>query len=205
MINDKTLLFFIGTLLMISLNLKAQDEIAVYKKIFAYADSLSKAPQKGVVSEGIFNVLADLDKKNPVFFFEKVGELIKAGQINDASFVFYVGYFRYEYFNVTNPGYKPGEREESIVASNPGVSQSINMFLRSDIDNFIKILEHTKNWLANNDYQFNSKTKDVEEYKKAITNLDALINDFTNNKAKYQTQWATEQNEIRKAINEMKN
>lgn len=198
----KRLLFFICILLAVSNNLTAQEEIAVYKRIFAYADSLSKAPQKGVVSDGVAAILTTLDKNTPVAFFEKTGELIKAGQFNDASFVFYVGYFRFEYFNATNPDYKPGEQEASV-AANPVNAQLINLFLRSDIDNFIKILDRTKNWLTNNDYQFNSKTKDVEKYNESITQLDTLISDFTANKEKYQTQWATEQTQTRKAIQEM--
>jgi hypothetical protein len=198
----RSLLLFICALLTISNNLRAQEEIAVYKRLFAYTDSLSKAPQKGVVSDAIAAILTTLDKNHPVAFFEKTGELIKAGQFNDASFVFYVGYSRFEYFNATNPDYKPGEREASVVG-NPAMAQSINLFLRSDIDNFIKILDRTKNWLTNNDYQFNSKTKDIEKYNESITQLDALINDFTANKERYQTQWATEQTETRKAIQEM--
>lgn len=198
----RILLLFICVLLTFSTNLFSQEGVDVYKRIFAYADSLSKAPQKGVVSEGVTGILTTLDKNNPVAFFEKTGELIKAGKFNDASLVFYVGYFRFEYFNVTNPDYKPSEREMSV-AADPAIAQSINLFLRSDIDNFIKILDRTKNWLTNNDYQFNSKTKDLEKYNESITQLDTLISDFTANKEKYQTQWATEQTETRKAIQEM--
>jgi hypothetical protein len=199
----RILLFFICLFLTVSNNLFAQDEVAVYKRIFAYTDSLSKAPQKGVVSNGIAAILTSLDKDHPAAFFEKTGELIKAGQFNDASFVFYVGYFRLEYFEVTNPDYKPSERDTSAVAANPAIAQYMDLILRSDIDNFIKILDRTKNWLTNNDYQFNSKTKDPEKYNEYLTHLDTLISDLTANKKKHQAQWATQQTEIRKAIQDM--
>ncbi len=199
----KRLLFFTCTLLTITLSLKAQDETIIYRKLFAYSDSLSKTTQKGIVSKNITKVLQDLDKKHPAGFFEKSSELLKAGEFNDASFVYYVGYFRYRYFNLSNPDYKPSEDGALLGSLKSVIGEPINLFLRSDIDNFIKILEHTKSWLTNNDYAFISKTKNLEKYKEEVSQLDTLINDFTTNKVKYESQWAKEQNEIRKAINEM--
>jgi hypothetical protein len=199
----KVPLHFTCLLLIISLNLKAQDDITIYKKLFAYSDSLSRVSQKGVVSSDITNVLADLDKKHPASFFEKSSALLKAGQFNDASFVFYVGYFRYRYFNQTNPDYKPGDDGALFSSLNSTIGEPVKLFLRSDIDNFIKILDHTKEWLTNNDYPFNSKSKNLEKYKAELAQLDTLINNITTNKVKYKTQWAKEQKETRKAINEM--
>jgi flagellar capping protein FliD len=199
----RILLLFICVLLTFSTNLFSQEEVDVFKRIFTYTDSLSKAPQKGVVSDDITGILATLDKDNPGAFFAKTGELIKAGKFNDASLVYSIGYYRLEYFEVTNPDYQPSERDTAVVAANPFNAQYIDLILRSDIDNFIKILDRTKNWLTNNDYQFNSKTKDPEKYNEYITHLDTLISDLTANKEKHQAQWATQLTEIRKAIQEM--
>ncbi len=77
--------------------------------------------------------------------------------------------------------------------------------MRSDIDNFIKILESTKVWLTNKDYKFFSKTKNIEKYNEELSQLDSLINDFSANKLKYKTEWEKEQTETRKAIAEMEN
>jgi hypothetical protein len=45
----RILLLFICVLLTFSTNLFSQEEVDVFKRIFTYTDSLSKAPQKGVV------------------------------------------------------------------------------------------------------------------------------------------------------------
>ena len=85
------------------------------------------------------------------------------------------------------------------------MGEPINLFLRSDIDNFIKILENTKVWLTINDYKFFSKIKSIEKYNEELSQLDTLINDFSTNKQKYKAEWAKEQIETRKAISEMDN
>ena len=187
----------------VSLNSNAQDEITIYKKLFAYSDSLSKTDEKGVISMETNTALSILDKQHPAGFFDKSSNLLKSGKFNDAAFVYYVGYFRYRYFNLANPDYKPSEDGALLGSLKYVIGEPINLFLRSDINNFIKILENTKVWLTNNDYKFFSKTKNIEKYNEELSQLDTLITDFSTNKVKYKNQWEKEQNETRKAIVEM--
>ncbi len=191
-------LFFVIT----SSNSKAQDEISIYKKLFAYADSLSKTEKKGVISREMSKALSILDKQHPSVFFDKSNNLMKSGKFNDAAYVYYVGYFRYRYFNLANPNYKSNEDGALFGSLNSITGELINLFLRTDIDNYIKILKNTKVWLTDNDYKFFSKTKSIEKYNDEISQLDTLIVAFSNNKQKFITQWAKEQIEIRKAIAE---
>ena len=60
-------------------------------------------------------------------------------QFNDAAFVYYVGYFRYRYFNLANRDYKPSEDGALLGSLKYVIGEPINLFLRSDINNFIKI------------------------------------------------------------------
>ena len=189
----------------ISLSSKAQGQITIYKKLFAYSDSLLKTEKKGVISKETNKTLSILDKEHPAGFFDKSGNLLRSGKFNDAAFVYYVGYFRYRYFNLANPDYKQSEDGALLGSLKSVMGEPINLFLRSDIDNFIKILENTKVWLTNNDYKFFSKTKSIEKYNEELSQLDTLINDFSTNKQKYKAEWAKEQIETRKAISEMDN
>ena len=157
----KKQLILIFSLLIFSLNSKAQDETKFYKILFAYADSLSKTGQKGIVSKEIYGIIENLDKNHPSGFFEKSGELINEGKFNEASLVFYIGYFRYRYFNLANPDYKPSEDGALLSSLKSIMQEPINLFLRTDIDNFIKILENCKEWLTKNDYSYFSKNKSV--------------------------------------------
>jgi hypothetical protein len=181
----------------VSLNSKAQDEITIYKKLFAYSDSLSKTDKKGVISKETYTALSILDKQHPAGFFDKSSNLLKSGNFNDAAFVYYVGYFRYRYFNLANPDYKPSEDGALLGSLKYVIGEPINLFLRSDIDNFIEILENTKVWLTSNDYIYFSKAKSIDTYNEELSQLDTLITDFSTNKLKYKNQWEKEQTETR--------
>jgi len=165
---SKPLILFL-LFLSIVINLKAQDEMVTYRKLFKYADSVSKTKQKIILDKGCYINLSILDNKHPTEFFNEAGNLIKDSRFNSASFIYYVGYFRYRYYNLANPGYQP-DGDGAIFNSLESVfGELINLYMRTNIDNYIIVLEKTKEWISTYDYNFFSKNKNPAKYQEQIS------------------------------------
>ena len=186
--------------LAISINLKAQIELEVYKIIFHYADTVSINTPKGILSSNIHKSVETLDKAHPAGFFENAGKLLSAGKFNDASFVYYIGYFRYRYFNSANTQYKSSDDGALFGSLASVIGEPINLFLRTDVNNYINILESCNTWLTDHDYSYFSKDKNLVKYNDQITQLEKLIADITTNKERYQKVWDLQQAEYRKIL-----
>ena len=183
-------IFFI--ILLAGISAQAQNDKLFYQKMFAFADSLAISGQRGIVSNGVDDTLLRLDKIEPAYFFSSVGYLLKLEKYNDASVVYFVGYFRYKYYNSANPDYQPSGDGALFASLNSMFREPVFIYLKSDADNFIMVLEYVKNWVVNHDFDFFPKKNHPEKYNDQLAQLDKLLDDIKLNKSKYQERWSVE-------------
>src|SRR5581483_1575381 len=84
---------------------KEKKSLLAYKRIYAYSDSISKIQSPGLLQKDVFRIADSLNRFHPLSYFQKVVELLAQSKYNEASFIYFLGSFRYSYYNYTNPDY----------------------------------------------------------------------------------------------------
>ena len=188
----KTLLTLTIFLLVSSISFGQIEELQSYKKLYKTADSLNKIGQPFTVDSLTFENAKGLDREHPAKYFEKAGELFKNSKYNDAAFIYYLGLLRYKYYNAVNPKYQAGS-DGALAASLQYVfGEMINLYLKTNIDNFKSALQFSSDYYSKNDYTFYSKNKSLEKYNKLIDSYSGLIKDLETNRSKYEKEWDDE-------------
>lgn len=122
-------------------------------------------------------------------YFNASAEYSKQQKFNEASFLFYTGYFRYKYFNASKPNYKASGDGALVGSLSTILGEPINMYLRCNIENYISILTLTIQYRHANDYACYSKEKDLEKYNLQIKKALDLVDDLKTNKDKDTKEW----------------
>jgi hypothetical protein len=198
----KKLLSLLVFITIISTVSYAQEELKLYKNIYHTADSLLKIGQISAIDSTVFKKAKELGKKHPTAFFETSGDYLTQSKFNEAAFMYYLGLMRFRYYNSANPKYKPGGDGALLGSFSSILGEPINMYLRTDIDNFILILKMTTDYARENDFRFFSKEKDPKKYDTQIKSCSGIITELEDNKAKYREEWATERQTMEQTINE---
>lgn len=172
----------------------------IYTEIYQNADSLTIKEKVGVLENQVYKVADSLSKNHPIGYFETSAEYLKLKKFNEASFLYYVGYFRYSYFNSSNPNYKASGDGALAGSLSSMLGEPIKLYLHCNIENFISILNSTLEYIKSNDYAFYSKEKDLEKYNEQIKNASSVIEDLKTNKAKYKREWKKERKEIEELL-----
>ena len=188
----KTLLTSIS-FIIVSLTSSGQiEQLQLYKKLYQTTDSLNKIGLPFAIDSLTFQNAKQLDKEHPAKYFEKAGELLKNSRYNDAAFIYYLGLLRYRFYNTVNPKYQASS-DGALVASLQYVfGEPINLYLKTNIDNFKSALQFASDYYAKNDYTFFSKNENLEKYNKLIDSYSGLIKDLETNRSKYQKEWDVE-------------
>ena len=174
----------------------------LYKSIFKTADSLKNSGKILVIDNTIYQVAKELDKQHPQKFFEKSAEYLAQSKFNEASFLYYVGLMRYRYYNLTNPNYQDSNDGALLGSLKYAIGEPVNMYLKIDIDNFISILKKATNYYSENDYLFQSKSKDIEKYMAQNKSYLELITELESNKQKYSDEWNSQMKKFKDAFKE---
>jgi len=182
------------------------EQLNAYKKLYTIADSLNKSGHPFSVDNLTTQKVKSLDKQHPAKYFEEAAELYKDAKYNDAAFVYYLGLLRYRYYNSANPKYQ-ASGDGALAASLQYVTgEPINLYLKTNVDNFIAALKFSSDYYSENDYSYYSRQKNSEKYEKVVANFSNLIKDLQINKAKYEKEWDEERKmmieSIDKAIDE---
>lgn len=173
-----------------------------YTEIYKNADSLIIKNQVGVLENKIYKIADSLSAKHPMEYFKTSAEYLEHHKFNEASFLYYLGHFRYKYFNSSNPDYKASGDGALASSLSAMLGEPILMYLHCNIENFTSILNLTKQYMESSDYAFYSKEKDLEKYNLQITNVSALLQDLKTNKTKYEKEWKKERKKIEKLLKE---
>jgi len=198
----KLISLFILTL-FISTFSYGQDELKLYKNIYRTSDSLKLTGNIKDIDSTIFKTAINLDKQHPSKFFETSGELLAKAKFNEASFIYYLGLMRFRYYNSVNPDYQPSGDGALLGSLKYVMGEPVNMYLKTDIDNFISITKMTIEYYGKNDFTFYTKQKDIEKFNSQTKSYVELVTELETNKTKYTEQWDTERKTMEKNIDEL--
>lgn len=190
------LLFFLAN------HLYAQKEFEIYKKIYKTADSLKAIGKENYVeSDSLFIKVKELEKKHPYSFLEAVDEYMLKSKFNEASFIYFVGLMRFKYYNSVNPDYNDNKLLNKYEDTYGGY---IGHYLRTNADNFIKILQISIDYYINNDFTFFSKNNNIEKFNMQINPFNEYLKDLETNKKKYVVHWKAERIKIEEELKKPK-
>lgn len=181
-------------------------QLETYKKLYRTADSLNKLGKPFSVDSITFEKVKSLNKQHPSKYFEEATHLFKDAKYNDAAFVYYLGRLRYRYYNSVNPKYQASDDGALAASLQYVVGEMVNLFLKTNFDNFVSALKFSSDYYLKNDYIFYSRTKNPVKYEEIAKGFSSLIEDLKTNKTKYEKEWNEEKIEmitnIDKAIDE---
>jgi hypothetical protein len=180
---------------LVSYLLQGQD-MQAYENIYRVADDMTKSGKVGIIENDVFYRTLQLDSKPPLEYFNLSGEYLENLKYNEASFLYYLGALRYSFYNKTNPNYSPSNDGALAGSLMMVMGEAINMYLRTNIDNFISILESVKRYYLENDFEYFSKSKNEENYNAQATDMQEKIDDLKANKSKYSKDWKKERKEM---------
>ena len=172
----------------------------IYTEIYQNADSLTIKGKVGVLESQIYKIADSLSEMHPMEYFKTSAEYLKERKFNEALFLYYLGYFRYKYFNSSNPNYQAGGDGALAGAFSSMLGEPVKMYLHSNVENFILILNSTIEYMKSNDYKFYSKEKDLEKYNLQLKNASTVVEDLKTKKNKYKKEWKKERKELEKLL-----
>lgn len=184
------------------MNAYLEEATKAYMKLFEKANAIKNSEQLGVADTvSIYTQARVLDKEHPMAFFQTAAEYLSKYQLNEAAFFYKLGGLRYTYFNKVSPDYEPGGDGALFTSFQYILGESLNMYLKANVDNFITILEQTSYYFSTNDFVFFSKENDNEIYDKVLQANNNLIADIKTNKKKYAEEWGKEMESIIELLN----
>ncbi len=177
-----------------------QEDLIAQKNIFRLADSLNACGQINRFDTAIFKVADSLNNCHPLGYFQVAGELMNKSKLNEAAFLYYLGVLRYRYFNSVNPKYQASEDGALFGALKSVMGNSINIYQRVNIDNYISVLKKVTYYTSTKDYNYFSREKNIAKYNEVTKQWTDHILDLEANKEKYSTQWNLNRIEYEKSI-----
>jgi hypothetical protein len=172
------------------------EELKMYKQLYATADSLNNTGRPFSIDSLTIKKVQLIDNQHPVFYFKEVGELWEGSKYDDAAFVYYLGLMRYRYYNSVNPEYQSSGDGALAASLNYEFGEMVNLYLKTNTDNFKSALQLSSQYFAENDYIFYSRKKDPKKYDKQIESCSLLIKNLEANRTKYQKQWSDERKKL---------
>lgn len=179
---------------------QTDDGLAFYKKIYTIADSLIKIGEIKKIDSAVFETAGALDKVHPAQFFQKGLELLAEYKFNEGSFIYYLGVMRYRYYNAVNPEYQRSGDGALLASLMYMVGDPVNMYLKTDTENFISIFSMAIHYVESHDFVFYSRTRDEEKYQQQIQRHKKMLADLEANKETYTAQWNEENAEMVKSL-----
>jgi hypothetical protein len=175
-------------------------EFLIYENIYHAADSLDNLGRLYSPDSSIIKQVKKLDKKHPSGYFLVIGEAEKRAKYDDAAFLYYLAILRYKYYNRANPKYEASGDGALLASLKNMAGEPINMYLKTNIDNFVAVLKCSGDYFANHDYRFYLRAKSPANYDSAATLYTALISDIQTNREKYRKQWDEERSQFMKRV-----
>jgi hypothetical protein len=175
-------------------------QLQIYKNLYRSADSLDKLGRLYSPDSGIIGQVRLLDKEHPAKYFETIGNLMKCSKFDDAAFLYYLAILRYSYYNAVNPDYEASGDGALLSSFKYIVGETVNLYLKTNLDNFVSVLKASGDYFAKNDYAFYPKAKSPAKYDTIATRYALLIEDLETNKEKYRKQWDEERSRLMTAI-----
>ncbi len=191
-------IFLIILIICLSNYSYGQKESELYKRIYKTADSLKSIHKTSYIdTDSLFIKLKELEKKDPYGFFDVIDGYMLKSKFNEASFVYFLGTMRYEYYNSVNPDYNNSRLLNNLFEVFGGY---LIHYLRTDVDNYINIVKMSVDYYINNDFAFFSKNNNIEKFNLQIESYVKHYEDIEKNKEKYILHWKAERKVIEEEI-----
>jgi len=181
-------------------SLQAIKEMSFYKKLYSCSDSLNKKSLIWELSADVFRLADSLDKIHPAGYFMKASELMSKMQFNEAAFLYFVGNLRFRYYNAANPAYQASGDGALLASLHSVLGEPIGLYLKTNIDNFIAILQKSANWYSNHNYPFYPSGKSPDKFAEQSKRQAKQIDELTKNKDKYKSEWGQERLVLKKQM-----
>ncbi|OXB01667.1 hypothetical protein B0A81_19685 [Flavobacterium plurextorum] len=178
----------------------SQEQLKLYKSIYETSDSLKKVNKILEIDKTVFKEAKKLDQEHPSKYLEIAGTYIAKSKFNEASFFYFLGVMRYQYYNKASQNYRASSDGALLGSLSYTTSQSILPYLKTDINNYISILKMTIHYYKKNDYLFFSKSNNIEKYNHELNLILEQKTNLENNKTKYTNLWDLEIKKQRTAL-----
>lgn len=163
-----------------------------YSELFKTADSINKLSNVFTIDHTLTHKLSKLDKLLPSDYFTESIHLYEANKFEDASVVYYIGFLRHKYCCNADPSYAPNYDWSVAESMQATYGKKIILFLKTNIDRYIYVINSATEYCQKNDYLFFPKQKNIEKYNSSINALINLKSDYLKNKDAYVKQWTAE-------------
>jgi hypothetical protein len=181
----------------------SQNELKLYRTIYSTADSLKKSGHILDIDKQVFEEAKKLDEQHPSKYFETATVYLEKSKFNEASFLYFLGLMRYKYYNSANPDYQASNDIATFASLKKVLGEPTNMYLKTDITNFISIVKYATDYYKDNDFTFFPKSKSPEKYDVQLNLCLKLKNELENNKPKYTTLWDAEIKRMKVTLNKI--
>lgn len=190
-------------LIFLCTNSYSQDQLKLYREIYKTSDSLKKSGHILDIDPAVFEEAKKLDEQHPSKYFETATAYLEKSKFNEASFLYFLGLMRYKYYNSANPDYQEGNDIDVFASLKKVLGEPVNMYLKTDISNFITIVKYATDYYKENDFAFFPKSKNPEKYDIQLNLCLKLKTQLENNKEKYTNIWNAEIKKMKVTLNKI--
>ncbi len=184
-----TSLIYVFTILTVQICFGQNKELERLKKLNKTLDSLSKLERPFSIDSTTTTNVRQLDKGHPSKYFYAAMDILNSNKYNDAAFLFYLGTLRYKFYNLANPDYQASEDGAYEASLLNLIGEAINIYLKTNIDNYISALKFTIDYYQKNDFFFFSKHNNKEKHEQIANKFLNTISDLESNKITYKKKW----------------
>lgn len=168
----------------------------IYDTLYPVSDAIKKEGKTGIFSATIYKTLDSLNTLHPKNYFKKATQLVNQAKFNEASLLYYTGLIRYKYYNWCKKSKSINEEEKLLAHYQEIIGDVINMFLRSDVDNFISILHSSATYCKEHDYTYFNKSTNINFYQESYSYYLRMSEGFKTNKTYFKNSWNSERKEF---------
>lgn len=146
----------------------------------------------GQLDSNLFSRLDQLNTSNPANIFDVLDVYMGDTLYNEAAILYYIGKMRVDFYNQTKPRKLKACEGANITSAEQVFFQTLKPFLRSNIDNYLFILEISLKWLNENEHHYFESKKAEDAYKLLLVENELFLNDLRRNPDKYIQMWEEE-------------
>lgn len=190
-------IFAITIIVFSSFLSKAQiDQLHLYERLFRVADSLHCVGYTFHVDSFTLERAHSLDQLHPSSFFEASTRLLAESRYYEAAFMYYLGKFRFQYYNAVNPKFQSSGDGALYSSLSYIVGEPIDLFLKINSSNFILVIKAVQHYCYTTQSEkiYFKKDNFNEIYNGLLHQYSKFAADIEQHQSTYDAIWKTERN-----------
>jgi hypothetical protein len=176
---------------------KAQiEQLQQYQRLFTVADSFNRAHYTFSSDSSLLTRAHSLDQLHPSGFFDAAIQLLVEARYYDAAFFYYLGKFRFIYYNAINPHYQASGDGALFSSLSYIVGEPIDFFLKTNSNNFILVIKEVQHYCVSTQGKKNYFKKDNfnEIYEGLLSQYSKMAEDIQQHQQTFEPIWKMERN-----------